>query len=622
MSTLMYIDPSVVSFINKSDDQPLTIKQDKVNGIKEFEIFKEYTYKATIEIPGVQFGLFGSCKFKTKPESLVFRETKISKGNFSFKFYVNNTKNETITINLSLKDKKEVVHDIQCIIQINISPCDYFIDYQKVNFDENKVLGAGGYGSVFPGKYQNHPVAIKNIKNVKDFEKELEILVKTASEYTVKLYGCICKNIDYYIIMEKATTSFENIYKSIPTMEHIKIISDTLNEFILHYRQQPPTIGGSPCYIPPECTNGAFDLIDKHSDIFSFGMMVYYLFIRGEFPTSQQNIENIIKEVNNIEYVQYVSPDFLNYIKSSISKDCESRPTVSDGIEMFNTFTANDFLQHKKPIEPYKLCGCDDYNESEFVDKQQVVADYCKKQTEIWYNKENKYLQIGKEYFNKHKSISRTISDEVLNSLIIAAETIPECMYTLGKYYLEGYNDEINVEGGIDLLLNAMEHHYIKSEYLLILAGLDKKLNIGQFVRWINLLSMKKDEKFMIIPLLDSMAYEYSCKSMFLKGMWNLIGNAAGCCLDRSQYYFEEIISYNEKYFKLMMPYLFVSIEKNLYGLANNLAVLYALGLGIKQDNNKAHIYFDKAKTYMKDCVDEPIVNDNFDIFKTKNLIK
>ncbi|KAL7715313.1 hypothetical protein QTN25_007236 [Entamoeba marina] len=300
---------------------------------------------------------------------------------------------------------------------------------------------------------------------------------------------------------------------------------------------------------------------------------------------------------------------------------------------MFNAFTTNDFVYYKKPIEPYKLCGCDDYSESEFVDKQQVVADYCKKIIDGHNKEENKYLQIGKEYFNKHKSISRTISDEVLNSLIIAAETIPECMYTLGKYYLEGYNDEINVEGGIDLLLNGMEHHYIKSEYLLILAGLDKKLNIGQFFMsytsvaryyysYYLMFSQQTQDHYKVIPLLDSMAYEYSCKSMFLKGMWNLIGNAAGCCLDRSQYYFEEIISYNEKYFKSddALPICFN--RKEFVWTCNNLAVLYALGLGIKQDNNKAHIYFDKAKTYMKDCVDEPIVNDNFDIFKTKNLIK
>ena len=61
---------------------------------------------------------------------------------------------------------------------------------QKIIIDKNKILGQGGYGTVFEGTWGNKKVAVKRIQlvNIDNGNKEETALLKLDHPNVIKLY--------------------------------------------------------------------------------------------------------------------------------------------------------------------------------------------------------------------------------------------------------------------------------------------------------------------------------------------------------------------------------------------------------------------------------------------------
>ncbi|RRT68132.1 hypothetical protein B296_00004909 [Ensete ventricosum] len=125
-------------------------------------------------------------------------------------------------------------------------------------FDNNRVLGRGGYGTVYRGVLEdNHIIAVKkpkmiNESNKNEFEKEMFILSQINHKNIVKLLGCclevevpmlVCEFIPngtlFHLIHEHAKTS------PIPLGTRLRIAYESADALAyLHSSASPPIIHG------------------------------------------------------------------------------------------------------------------------------------------------------------------------------------------------------------------------------------------------------------------------------------------------------------------------------------------------------------------------------------------
>ena len=257
-------------------------------------------------------------------------------------------------------------------------------------YDCTKKLGKGGYGKVFQvkNKSTNKSYACKklsklNIKNVKKFQNEIEVLMKMDHPNIVKLYEVFESDNSLYLIMEECYGGelFDRILHRINTnnmytereacllmKQIIGAIEYCHNNGIAHRDLKPENLlylkegseennplkiadfglsqsinlkkmltskVGTSYYVPPEILAGNYT---EKCDIWSAGIILYIL-LSGEPPFNGPNDETIFARIKTYKY------EFPEQKWSKISveaKDLLSKMLIQEDKRL----SASQVLQH------------------------------------------------------------------------------------------------------------------------------------------------------------------------------------------------------------------------------------------------------------------------------------
>ena len=242
----------------------------------------------------------------------------------------------------------------------------------KEEYEVVKQLGKGGYGSVYEvrNKKTGELRACKhlskaNIKNIKKFEREIEIMVKTDHPSIIKLYEVFESPRSYYLIMEECRGGelFDDIIEhmerkkmyseeraSAIMMQVMSAISYCHNIGICHRDIKPENIlflkekntnernpvkiidfglsqvistehkltsrVGTAYYVAPEILHGKYN---EKCDVWSAGVILFIL-ISGNPPFNGPNDNAIYKAIDKGDYSfddkwKTVSPECIDLIK-------------------------------------------------------------------------------------------------------------------------------------------------------------------------------------------------------------------------------------------------------------------------------------------------------------------
>ena len=216
-------------------------------------------------------------------------------------------------------------------------------EYQKY-----ETIGSGGFAKVYRAKNikTNKYVAIKEIDKTRIKDKnilnEIEIMKKLKSDNSLLLIDEIETKESYYLILELCFMSLEEYLKerkdnlSIDEIREVllelnKSLKEMKEKNILHRDLKPSnilltlnkskinkisfkisdfglsklldenismSIKGTPITMAPEILKGENDLICDKSDIWSLGIIIYYMLFK-EYPYKGKNEHQIIKSIES-----------------------------------------------------------------------------------------------------------------------------------------------------------------------------------------------------------------------------------------------------------------------------------------------------------------------------------
>ncbi|KAL2906971.1 Wall-associated receptor kinase 2 [Bienertia sinuspersici] len=237
------------------------------------------------------------------------------------------------------------------------------------NYNENRILGKGGYGTVYKGVLKDgREVAIKKSKvvdqtQVEQFINEVVILTQINHRNVVKLLGCCLETEVPLLVYEFISngTLFDHIHKykgttSWLTWENcIKLAAEAANALsYLHsaasipiiHRDVTTLVQGTLGYLDPEYFQTS-QLTEK-SDVYSFGVLLAELLTR-EKPLSlerdleERNLatyfllaekEDRLMEIIDPQLVREASKDHLvmlaKLVKKCLNIHGEHRPTMKE----------------------------------------------------------------------------------------------------------------------------------------------------------------------------------------------------------------------------------------------------------------------------------------------------
>ena len=223
-------------------------------------------------------------------------------------------------------------------------------EYQKY-----EIIGTGGFAKVYRAKNKktNKYVAIKEIDKTRIKDKnilnEIEIMKKLKSDNSLLLIDEIETKESYYLILELCYMSLEEYIKERKDNLSIEEIREVLLELnkslkemkeknILHRDLKPlnkskinkisfkisnfglsklldennsMSINGTPITMAPEVLNGENELICDKSDIWSLGIIIYYMLFK-EYPYKGQNEHQIIKSIESNKQLKQTNNEELN----------------------------------------------------------------------------------------------------------------------------------------------------------------------------------------------------------------------------------------------------------------------------------------------------------------------
>lgn len=254
------------------------------------------------------------------------------------------------------------------------------------------LLGMGAFGETYVAVKDGKKFALKLIKedaiikgfDINRFKRECHALEKVRHENIVKIveYGQaqIGNSLRYFLVMEYLSgQDLEKYFQSNSFNIDEKSIKDILTqvlaglkaihrENILHRDIKPQNIfitndkkiklldfglvkmidyttltmtgespKGTPLYIPPEAIRG--EKLNYKSDLYSLGVMIYYIVTRGHYPFEATNILQLIDMVKNDpptppkRYNKEISNEFENLILMMLSKQPYERKFTHDELE-------------------------------------------------------------------------------------------------------------------------------------------------------------------------------------------------------------------------------------------------------------------------------------------------
>lgn len=262
--------------------------------------------------------------------------------------------------------------------------------YGPLGFEIVQEIGSGGYKQVFRAVYKAQPVAFKVLHNVEDVNidirrrKEVTLMQEIASPHVAKIFGFNFGGDSYEaylaeefidgpsleslisegsVTIELTLQIMDNIFRALGECakrqivhrdikpENILLREDgnaVLTDFGLARKMEDSPITesggivGTLHYAPPECILYQRDLVDEKSDLFSLGIMSYYL-LSGHHPFSgrvdgKAGIDDMLhKEAEPLIDVQHeVGQELSDFVMRLIRRDISERyPTVERAYKKF-----------------------------------------------------------------------------------------------------------------------------------------------------------------------------------------------------------------------------------------------------------------------------------------------
>ena len=230
-------------------------------------------------------------------------------------------------------------------------------------YDKYEIIGSGAFATVYRAKNKstNKYVAIKEIMKTKikinNILNEIEIMKKLKSENSLLLIDEIETKESYYLILELCYISLEEYLKERKECLSINEIREVLLELnkslkemkeknIIHRDLKPSnillslnksqinkisfkisdfglsklldeskinnmSINGTPITMAPEVLKGQNNLICSKSDIWSLGIIIYYMLFK-EYPYNGENEYQIIKNIESNKKLKKINNNELD----------------------------------------------------------------------------------------------------------------------------------------------------------------------------------------------------------------------------------------------------------------------------------------------------------------------
>ncbi len=209
-----------------------------------------------------------------------------------------------------------------------------------VDFIENDIYACFIY------EYMENSMNLSKIKKSNLLFKNKKKIIDTNHVSNIKELESYSNNLQYIVnIMYQIADAIEYMHSKFIIHSDIKpqniIIGDDrailidfdLSSVIGHpVYSKKNSISGTPNYMAPEIWKRNKDVSYYLSDIYSFGVTLYYVFNGKKLPYKPKSIEDMEYMIHNINPIPSKSGfSFLDkLIMLAISKDPDSRPTISE----------------------------------------------------------------------------------------------------------------------------------------------------------------------------------------------------------------------------------------------------------------------------------------------------
>jgi len=273
-------------------------------------------------------------------------------------------------------------------------------EYNKI-----ELINSSCFTNIYRAKNKktNEYVAIKEIKktsqiNADDILKSIEIMVKLKSENSVSLIDSIETKECYYLVLELCYISLDDyikMRKDALSIEEIREVLLELNEYlkemnnknIIHKDLKPSNIllslnkfkinkicfkilysglNDTPNTLAPEILKGEDNLISYKSDIWSLGVIIYYMLFK-EYPYNG-NEYHIIKEIESKKPLKTINNNELdNLIKQMLVENINERITWKEYFQnpFFQIDNSNQSMQISNQFKfPIFNLKCDIHSEN------------------------------------------------------------------------------------------------------------------------------------------------------------------------------------------------------------------------------------------------------------------
>ena len=294
---------------------------------------------------------------------------------------------------------------------------DIWEKYEKI-----EMIGSGGYADVYRAKNKNtgEYVAIKEIKKIKIENKtilnEIEIIKKLKSENSVLLIETIETSNSYFIISEYCYMTLEEYIKKRKNNLSIEEIKELLldinkrlkeiNDNNIIYRDLKPSklsfnksridkicfkisdyglskllddnnsisSSGTPVTMSPEVLKNQINLISSKSDIWSLGIIIYYLYFK-EYPYNGKEY-NIIKQIEENKKLKSTNNKELDDLIQQMLN-----PNINQRISWNNYFQHSFFKNNSNNLNNLNLplfnCKCNIHSKDYYAYCSKCKQNIC-----------------------------------------------------------------------------------------------------------------------------------------------------------------------------------------------------------------------------------------------------